>query len=130
MATCRVDDAASPQFSKLRDHWRTHGYPSVGYDLAEAFRAIARDVQANHCKPAQRFADILQNFRLHKYRQKNSAAKEGARGGWRIYALYDKLNGSLYPIIVYPKKEWADANDKLITECVRELLSILRPGTP
>jgi hypothetical protein len=74
---------------------------------------------------AQRFSSILQGFLLHKYRQKNSAAREGARGGWRFYALFDKQNSILYPIIVYPKKEWSDASDEKIAECVRELLKIL-----
>lgn len=72
-----------------------------------------------------RFSAILQGFLLHKYRQKNTAAREGARGGWRIYALFDKQNGVLYPIIVYPKKEMSDATDKQIIESVRELLKIL-----
>src|SRR5437667_12098876 len=32
----------------------------------------------------------------------NKAAGEGARGGWRFYALYDKATQTLYPIVVYP----------------------------
>jgi len=72
-----------------------------------------------------RFSSILQGFVLHKYRQKNTAAREGARGGWRICALFDKQNNVLYPIIVYPKKEMSDASDKQITDAVRDLLKIL-----
>jgi len=126
LPTCKVDFAASPQFSILRESWRTHGYPRIDEDLAEAFQAICKDIQANHCKVVQRFSDVLGNFQLHKYRQKNNQAKEGASGGWRIYALYDKPHGILYPIIVYPKKEWVDVTDKFVTEQVHELLDILR----
>ena len=125
MAACRVDLDASPQFSILRDYWQKHGYPSVDGDLAEAFQAISKDVQANHCRVMPRFSPILQGFLLHKYRQKNTAAREGARGGWRICALFEKQNSVLYPIIVYPKKEMSDASDKQIIGAVRELLKIL-----
>jgi len=127
LPTCRVDFAASPQFLILREHWQTHGYPSIDDDLAEAFQNIGKDVQANHCKVVHRLTDVLGNFQLHKYRQKNRGAREGASGGWRIYALYDKPNGILYPIIVYPKKEWVDADENFIIKHVRELLEILRP---
>lgn len=125
MAACRVDLDASPQFSILRDFYRKHGYPSIDDDLAAAFQEISKDVRANHCRIVPRFSAVLQGFLLHKYRQKNTAAREGARGGWRIYALFDKRNNILYPIIVYPKKEMDDAPDQQITDCVRELLKIL-----
>lgn len=125
MAACRVDFDASPQFSILRDYWQKHGYPSIDDDLAEAFQAISKDVHANHWRLVPRFSAILQGFLLYKYRQKNTAAREGARGGWRVYALFDKHNNVLYPIIVYPKKEMSDAPDKQIIDAVRELLKIL-----
>lgn len=80
---------------------------------------------ANHCRVAPRFSSVLQGFQLHKYRQKNSGAREGARGGWRFYALFDKQNSILYPIVVYPKKEWKDAADILIEKSVKEILVIL-----
>lgn len=126
MAACRIEPDSSPQFAALRDQWRKGGYRSIDSDLADAFQAISKNVQANDRRIVSRFSAILGDFDLYKYRQKNRAAKEGARGGWRIYALFDKKSNVLYPIIVYPHKEWADASDKHITECVKELLDILR----
>jgi hypothetical protein len=126
LAACRIDLVSSPQFDLLRNSWRKSGYRSIDADLAAAFQAITKDVQANDRRVVPRFSAILGEFALHKYRQKNSASKEGARGGWRIYALFDKENNVLYPVIVYPHKEWVDASDKHITECVKELLDILQ----
>jgi hypothetical protein len=125
LAACRIDPDLSPQFKILREHWRRSGYPSIEDDLTEAFRAISKEVQANHCRIVPRFAAVLGDFLLHKYRQKNRAAKEGASGAWRIYALFDKQRNVLYPIIVYPKKAWQDASEQLIIECVHELTTIL-----
>lgn len=70
-----------------------------------------------------RFSAILGQFKLFKYRQKNEFARKGARGGWRIYALFDGT--TMYPIIVYPKNAWEDATYDVITEAVKELLKIL-----
>jgi hypothetical protein len=126
LAACRIDSEASPQFNTLREHWRKSGYPSVNADLAEAFEAITKEVQAKHCKVMPRFTEILGGYTLHKYRQKNSAAKEGASGGWRIVAIFDKSARVLYPIILYPKKAMSEASDKQITECVLGLLKILQ----
>jgi hypothetical protein len=126
LGACKVFPDTSPQFAILREHWRKSGYPSVETDLIEAFNAIKRDVKANHCAIVPRFASVLGKYQLHKYRQKNKAASEGARGGWRIYALYDKEQSALYPIIVYPKKVWEDAQYDHVTKCVEELLKILQ----
>lgn len=126
LAACKIDFDSSPQFKILREHWRKSGYPSVDADLAQAFVAISKEVQANHCRIMPRFSAILGDFALHKYRQKNSAAKEGASGGWRIIALFNKKINILYPVILYPKKVLADASDKQVTESVKELLGILK----
>ena len=123
MAGCKIDSEASPQFQKLRERWKTSGYPSIDTDLAEAFSNIQRDTRACHCRgPVPRFADVLKGYLLFKYRQKNSAAKEGASGGWRILALYNPKTHTLYPIIVYPKKAMADADDDSINAAITELL--------
>lgn len=126
MGECRVDSEASREFAVWRDYWRKHGYPSIEGDLAEAFSEISRNHEACRCRQVARFAPVLQGYLLFKYRQKNKAAREGARGGWRIYALFDRDRRIVYPILVYPKKEWADASDQDIIECVRELVNILR----
>lgn len=126
LAGCKIDSDSSPQFKTLREHWRKSGYISVDADLAEAFVAISKEVQANHCRVVPRFAAILGEFVLHKYRQKNSAAKEGASGGWRIIALFDKNTRELYPIILYPKKVMSDATDKQVKDGVKELLEIIQ----
>ena len=132
MAACKVDPDASPEFSILRKHWNKKGYPSVFSDLDAAFKEIAKDVHACHCKPAQRTSAILlkaapeRQLSLHKYRYKDTASGEGASGGWRFYAIFDKETRILYPIIVYPHKQWPDASDDEIKKCVDEIVLILK----
>lgn len=125
MPGCRIDPDLCPQFNRLRNFYKKRGYPTIDDDLAEAFKNISKEVQANRCRLVGGFADILKHYRLLKYRQKNSGAREGARGGWRIYALHDAAAAILYPIIVYPKKELADASEKEIAEAIKEVLGIL-----
>lgn len=127
MAGCRIVTDLCPQFSKLRDRWASHGYPKIQEDLDEAFQAIEKDIHAKNWKRVPRFESVLGEFLLFKYRQKNKAAKEGARGGWRIYALFEMETSTLYPIIVYPKKEWQDATDAAITAAILEVLKALKP---
>jgi hypothetical protein len=125
LAGCKVDAQISSRFNKLREYWKKSGYPSIDADLVDAFKAISQNIEANHCRRVPRFADVLGNFTLLKYRQKDSSAREGARGGWRIIALYSKSEGILYPIIVYPKKEWDDATKEIVEDSVKQLISIL-----
>jgi hypothetical protein len=122
---CRIDAEASPQFAALKEHWKRAGYDSIESDLKEAFQEIVKDIQACRCRPVGRFADVIGDLQLLKYRQKNRAAREGARGGWRIYALFDRERLVLYPIVVYPKKQWADASDDLIKKAVKQLRDIV-----
>lgn len=132
MAGCKIDDEACPQFKILRDHWNKRGHPSVVSDLEDAFKELRKDVQACHRKVAERTSAIVKeavpdaNWFLHKYRYRDRAAREGARGGWRFYAIFDADRNVLYPIIVYPHKEWSDANDDLIKQTVNELITVLR----
>ena len=125
MTGCKVDAEASPQFNILRDYSKKNGYPSVTKDLEEAFTEIRKNIQAKHCRVVPRFSSVLGNFLLFKYRQKNSAAREGASGGWRFYALFDKATSTLYPIVLYPKKAWQDAHDDIVKEAVEQILSIV-----
>jgi hypothetical protein len=125
LAGCKVDSEASPQFARLRDHWKKNGYPSIEKDVAEAFGKIQKDVQACHWKPMARFSAVLGPYKLFRYRYKNSAAREGARGGWRVIALYDEKTTALYPIIVFPKKELPDADDDTIIKAIEEMIDIL-----
>lgn len=126
MATCRIDTDASPQFALSCESWQKCGYSTVKSDVQDALAKIRKDHLACRCRPVPRFAAVLGDFQLLKYRQKNAGASEGARGGWRILALYHKQDGILYPILVYPKKEWADAPDKQVTGYIQELLDSLR----
>lgn len=126
MNGCKIDPTRSPQFNVLRESWKNGGYPSVDRDLEEAFKSIRSNVQACQCRPVILSKDILGDFLLFKYRAKNKAAREGASGGWRFYALYDKTNRIVYPIIVYPKKAWQDASTNLIKSALQEIISILR----
>jgi hypothetical protein len=122
---CRVDSTASPQFNTLREGWKKSGYSSIDADLEEAFKSIRINVQACQCKPIVLPKEILGDFLLFKYRAKNKSAKEGASGGWRFYALFDRSRAILYPIIVYPKKKWVDAATELIKQSLAEIIAIL-----
>ena len=125
MATCRIDPDASPQFALSCENWQKSGYPTVKSDVDDALAKIRKDHLACRCRLVPRFAAVLGDFQLLKYRQKNAGASEGARGGWRILALYHRQDGMLYPILVYPKKECDDAPDKQVTGCIQELLDTL-----
>ena len=102
MAACSVDDTKSPQFDKLRRRWK-RDFPNIDSDLSEAFAAISKDITA--CK-ARRYQSGRENTEIYKYRQNSKDVRRGQNYGWRIYALYDKKAGVMYPIIVYPKTEW------------------------
>lgn len=125
MSACRIDDRCSRQFQRLATYWKSHGYPTVESDLSDAFNEIRKDIKACHWKEVPRFSKWLNGYRLFKYRQKNSGAREGSRGGWRFYALHDGSRSILYPIVVYPKKEMADASDDAIKNAIKELIDIL-----
>ncbi len=132
MAGCKIDSEASVQFNTLRSHWKKKGYPSVDKDLENAYKELSKDLLACHCKPAGRTSAILKQIApdrdaaLHKYRCKDTANSEGAQGGWRFYAILDRPTATLYPIIVYPHKQWSDATEELIRDCVKELMSVLK----
>lgn len=126
MAACNIDSSKSPHFNDLREHWKQHGYPSIDADLNDAFANIRRNINANQCRRVPRFSAILQGKQLFKYRQRIGAAREGASGGWRIYAIYDQNSATLYPIIVYPKKVMADADDDTIRASVTALLDVFQ----
>ena len=44
-----------------------------------------------------------------KYRFKNSDSQKGARGSYRLVAVYDREAGILFPIILYAKADKDDA---------------------
>ncbi len=133
MAGCSIDES-SPHFQQLREHWKKHGYRSIDTDLEDAFTNIRKDIHANQWKHVARFSAVLSfvregvryDYRLYKYRQKNRAAREGARGGWRIYAVFDPRKSILYPVVVFPKKEMEDASDDTINEAVEALLKVFQ----
>ena len=125
MSGCKIDSDCCQQFVRLREYLKKNGYPKIDADLEEAFENIRKDVRANQCAVMPGFSDILQGLFLHKYRQKDKAHREGASGGWRIIALFDPSNSTLYPIVIYPKKELEDADDATITAGVREMMKIL-----
>lgn len=120
MAGCRINGTSSPQFNKLREHWK-RVYPHIDDDLSEAFRAIGENMNANKASRLQSGP----NLEVYKYRQNSSDIKRGAKYGWRIIALYEKSTGTLYPILVYPKPVWSDANKNTVSEAIREIRLIL-----
>ena len=115
----------SQQFQELVAHWKKVGYPSIESDVEKAFQSIRKDLIACHARRVPRFSEILGDLHLYKYRIKNGAAREGASGGWRIYALHDLSKGNLYPIIIYPKKEWQDASNDLVRDAIKEITDAL-----
>jgi len=126
LAECKIDVDASPHFKQLREYWKKHRYPSIDTDLDEAFTNIRKDIQANQRWRVPRFSAALQGYELFKYRQKNRSAREGASGGWRIYTLFDSDTNTLYPLIVFPKKAMADADDDTIRDSITALLAIFQ----
>jgi len=103
-------------------------HPSIESDLEDAFKRIKKEIQACHCTLVPGFSDILGDLALFKYRQKNSRAKEGAKGAWRILALYDKATCTMYPIIVYSKKKLSNAPAEEVVAAVKELIATLTPN--
>ena len=126
LPTCEISKC-SDHFNKMVAALKKE-YPSVESDLEEAFKKIKKEFQACHCTLVPGFSDILGDFSLFKYRQKNSRAKEGARGAWRILALYDKATCTLYPIIVYSKKKLSNAPADEVIVAVKEIIATLTPG--
>lgn len=125
MSGCRVDTECSQQLQKLVAHWKKKGYPSVSSDLQEALQEISKDSQACRARKVGRFSEVLGDLSLYKYRQKNSQRKEGAQGGWRIYGIFDDHTLTLYPIIIYPKKDWDEADDDTIKAAIKEIVDAI-----
>lgn len=80
-------------------------------DVKDALQDIARDFRsAKHANRIQA-GDLTE---VYKYRQKCTDLQRGARGGWRIVAVYVKRKDTLYPVIIYPKTEMDDVSDAAI----------------
>jgi hypothetical protein len=120
LAVCTIDADASPQFQKLRDHWR-RSYPHIDTDLEAAFKSIRQNIQACGAWRIQAGAVI----EAYKYRQNSKDIKRGASYGWRIIALFHKPTAVMYPILVYPKTAWENAGDAAISAAVKEMQRIL-----
>ena len=120
MPGCRIDHEASPQFKKLCEHWR-RTYPHIHSDLEDAFQSIRQNINA---KDARRYQGTSA-LEVYKYRQNSKDIRRGARYGWRIYCLYEKERGILYPIFVYPKPALANASDSDIKAAIREVREVL-----
>jgi hypothetical protein len=119
---CKIDPGASTTFSKLVSHWQ-NDYPHVAEDLRGAFVKIEQDYRgAAHARATPGFQQ-----KVWKYRQNSSDIRRGARYGLRLIAYYHEPTNTLYPIIVYPKPEWADVSRKDTQEAVKELLTLLSP---
>jgi hypothetical protein len=118
---CKVDDKASPQFNRLRKQWRCGGYPQIDKDLKQAFEAISENILAKKARRVQAGSNVV----CYKYRQNSSDIRRGENYGWRIYALYDVMTATLYPIIVYPKQAWDNADTATILAAIREIRTIL-----
>jgi hypothetical protein len=65
------------------------------------------------------------DIELYKYRQNSSDLRRGASYGWRIYALYHRSTGKLYPILLFLKTDMQDASDAVIEASLREMKDLL-----
>jgi hypothetical protein len=117
---CTVNRDACLQFKKLCDRWRK-SYPKIDKDLDAAFASISENILANNGWRIQAGDGV----EVYKYRQNSSDIRRGQSYGWRIDALYDKNSGTMYPIIVYPKTEWEDADTATVKAGIREILTFL-----
>lgn len=116
MAGCTVNQTASPHFDSLCRQWkRTYG--NIHNDLDKAFKDIAQDILAHKGSRVQ----AGPNVEVWKHRQNSSDIKRGQSYGWRIISLLDKKTHTLYPIVVYPKPVWENADDATISEAVKEI---------
>ena len=120
MPGCKIDRDSSPDFKKLIDSYR-QGYPHIESDLSDAFSEIEKNILANRGRRV--FGG--QQFDIYKYRQNSKDIKRGARYGWRIYCLLDRLSGIMYPIITYPKTIFDDADTKTIKDAVANIKLLL-----
>lgn len=121
MPGCTVNRTASPQFQELCAQWRRL-YPNIDKDLDEAFGNIAQNILANK---GWRIATGNPDVEVYKYRQNSSDIRRGQSYGWRIDALFYRPSGVMYPIIVYPKTHWADADVGVVKQGIREILERL-----
>ena len=116
MPGCTIDSSASPEFQQLVKSWqRTH--PQIDNDLQDAFSAISQNILAKKGRRVQ----AGPNLEVYKYRQNSHDIKRGSSYGWRIYALYDKSTGTMYPILIYPKTVWEDADNTTVHDAIRSI---------
>ncbi len=94
--------------------------------MDSAIAAISANHEALHCNRMQRFESLLEGRLLLKYRFKDSHHREGARGGWRMIAIFDPKMRILHPIMIYPKKIWEVPSDADLGQCVANLGMALR----
>jgi hypothetical protein len=116
----RVNVKESPQFRKLIEHFRK-SYPAVEQDMREALAVIAQDFR--HAKRANAIPGF--GAPLYKYRQNSSDIRRGSSFGWRIIAYYHEATHTLYPLLVYPKTELADADRKDVEAALREIREVI-----
>jgi hypothetical protein len=117
---CKIAREASPDFRKFVKHWQ-RSHPHIEGDISEAFSEIEKNILANRGRRVYGGS----RFDLYKYRQNSKDIRRGSSYGWRIYALFDRQSKTMYPIIVYPKTTWEDADGKTILESVNNLKLIL-----
>lgn len=119
MKPCIIDRDASPTFRALVGHWKKN-FPKIETDLEEAFESIRQNYRsAKQARSKPGFNDTV-----FKYRQKSSDLKRGASYGFRIYAYYDQLSNTLYPIVVYPKKVMEEFDIDELKQAVKEISEI------
>lgn len=124
MPRCRIDIEASPTFQRLLREYQRR-YPRTRADLVDAFSRIEQDPEhAAHATPLIGFGR-----RVWKYRSKHSDLSRGARGGYRIIAVYDGGNAILWPILLYAKVDRDDVPADVVKRAVEEIREALRAAS-
>jgi hypothetical protein len=120
LAGCKVDPDASQQYKQLVTHWKW-SYPHIEDDLKDAFKSIAQDIRSKNAWRVQ----AGDRVEVYKYRQNSKDIKRGAKYGLRIIGLLDKATNMMYPILVWPKTEWSDADENTLSKAIEEIQKIL-----
>jgi hypothetical protein len=121
LPSCKVNFDASPQFRRLVTKLKRE-YPHIEDDLRKLFKAVETDILSNK---ASRLEVGLSSIEVYKYRQNSSDIRRGQSYGWRVVGLFHRETGTMYPILVYPKTHFENADNNTVMDAVREVMAFL-----
>ncbi len=101
---CLIDDT-TPAFQRRVKHLRKD-FPKIDEDLQHLFEKITKaDSFKVHGDGVPGFGNTV-----WKYRCESSNMNRGKSGGFRILAYFLESRSTLYPFLVYTKKEYEKAD--------------------